>query len=111
MVKVITLLKRKPGISREEFSRYWAKNHGPLIARVLPGVKRYVQNHSLKLGGRGEPQLDGVVELWYEDEKDWRASSDWYQSPAGKVVWDDEAKFIDRDKMVFFVAKEKVIKP
>jgi len=110
MVKAIALLKRKDGITQEEFSRYWEEKHGPLIEKWFPGVKRYVQNHAVRLPGGGEPQIDGVVEMWFDDLQSWRAATNFYQSDEGKVIRDDEEKFIVRSKMIFFVAEEKVIK-
>jgi uncharacterized protein (TIGR02118 family) len=110
MVKVITVIKRKEGMSREEFSRYWEKEHGPLIAKVFPGVQRYVQNHALKLPGRsGEPQFDGVVEMWFEDMAAWEKASEFFRGDEGQIIRDDEEKFINRSEMVFLVAEEKVI--
>ena len=44
MIKRISLLTRKPGLSRAEFNDYWLNVHGPMVAR-LPNVIRYVQNH------------------------------------------------------------------
>lgn len=111
MVKLIGLVKRKPGVTPAEFTRYWREKHGPLVARVFPGVKRYVQNHPAKLPGGGEPQVDGVVELWFEDLKAFQAASEFYLGEKGKVIRDDEEKFIDRSQMVFFVAEEKVVVP
>lgn len=111
MVKVITTIKRKEGISKEEFYRYWEEVHGPLIKRTLPGVKRYIQNHAAKLPGSGQPQYDGVVEIWFEDMDAWRKAGEFFRSEGGKVITDDEAKFIDRSRMVSFIAEEKVIIP
>ena len=42
MVKVLTFLKRKPGMSVEEFQRYWLTRHPAVVVR-LPGVRRYVR--------------------------------------------------------------------
>ena len=111
MVKLIALLKRKDGVSAEEFSRYWHDEHGPLIASSFPKIRRYVQNHAVKLEGGGEPKVDGVVELWFDDLQTWKEFADMYRSEKGKVIADDEEKFIDRSKMVFFVTEEKVIVP
>jgi len=45
LIKSITLAYRKPGMTREEFNQYWLEKHGPLAARLIPGVRKYVQNH------------------------------------------------------------------
>lgn len=110
MVKLIGLVKRKSGITQEEFSRYWEERHGPLVEKVFPGVKRYVQNHAVRLGRGGEPKIDGVVELWFDDLESLQAVADFYEGEEGKVIRDDEENFIDRSKMAFFIAEEKVIK-
>src|SRR5215469_1111479 len=46
MVKVITFLKRKVGMPVEEFQGYWREKHPAVVTR-LPGVRRYVQSHTL----------------------------------------------------------------
>ncbi|RYM07923.1 EthD domain-containing protein [Sphingobium cupriresistens] len=40
----IALLERKPGISRDLFSRYWRDVHGVMAARI-PGFETYTQHH------------------------------------------------------------------
>ena len=110
MVKLIGLLKRKDGITQEEFSQYWEEKHAPLIVKLFPEMKRYVQNHAVKLPGGGEPPFDGVSEVWYDDLQSCQTAAKFWQSDEGKVIRDDEEKFIDRSKMVFLVAEEKVIK-
>ena len=46
-VKMICMIKRKPGMSVEEFHRYWREVHGPLVASTRSGrhASRYEQNH------------------------------------------------------------------
>ena len=109
MVKVITLLKRKGSLSQEEFSRYWKQTHGMLVSKTVPCVKRYVQNHVVKLPGGREPFMDGVAELWYEDMESWRKSAEWYRSDEGKIIRDDEEKFLDKSKTAFIVVQEEEI--
>lgn len=109
MVKVISLLKRKDGLTQEEFSRYWEEKHGPLVIRVVPGLKGYIQNHPARLPGGGEPQIDGVAELWFDSLESWQAAAKFHLGDGGKVIRDDEEKFLDQSKMVWFVAQEKVI--
>ena len=70
MIKVISLLKRKTGLSHEEFSRYWFETHAPLGNAIAPPEAlsaRYVQNHALRLSGKGEPPYDAVAELYFKD--------------------------------------------
>lgn len=111
MVKIIALLKRKEGLSREEFSRYWADRHGPLIVRVYPQIRRYVQNHLVVPPGGPEPPYDGVAEVWFDSLEDWQETARFYASEEGRVIRDDEDKFMDNTKMVvLLVREEKLIK-
>ena len=47
MVKLVYCIRRKRGLTREEFSRYWAEVHGPIGARI-PGLRKLVQSHGLE---------------------------------------------------------------
>jgi uncharacterized protein (TIGR02118 family) len=45
MIKVISLVYRKKGISNKQFLSYWLDKHGPLAVEHIPGVLHYTQNH------------------------------------------------------------------
>lgn len=110
MIKLIQLLKRKGGLTQEEFSQYWEEIHGPLAAKMIPKLRKYVHNYPIRLSKGGEPPIDGIAELWFNDLESWRESVNWYRSDEGKVIREDEDKFIDKSKLVVFVAEEKVVK-
>ena len=110
MVKLIAIMKRKDGLTYEEFSRYWYEKHGPLAAKAIPGLRKYVQNHAVKLPGRGEPPIDGVAELWFDDLESFQAMTGWRMSDEGKILLDDEKSFMNMSKVIAFVAEERVIK-
>jgi uncharacterized protein (TIGR02118 family) len=40
-VKIVTLLKRKAGMSREDFVRYYESRHAVLATEVVPGLMDY----------------------------------------------------------------------
>ena len=44
MIKSVSLLTRKPGMTHAQFVRHWVDVHAPL-ARGVPGLRRYVQSH------------------------------------------------------------------
>lgn len=106
MVKVLTFLKRRPGMPVEEFQAYWRTRHPEVVTR-LPGVRRYVQSHFLPAGyARGEPVWDGIAEVWADDTDALRAMT---RSPQHAAVQEDEARFIDRSTMGFVVTEEHVV--
>jgi uncharacterized protein (TIGR02118 family) len=95
MIKRITLLVRKDGITHPAFREYWYANHGKIV-RQMPAVARYLQNPVLPEQsedvGRSPPyQFDGIVELWFADEA---AQKEAFGSPAAKLLPLDEPNFI-----------------
>jgi uncharacterized protein (TIGR02118 family) len=107
MVKVVAMIKRKPGMSVEDFRHYWLTTHAGIVKR-MPGLRRYVQSHTLLSGYRkGEPIFDGVVELWFDDTNALRTLSSTAEYAA---VMADEANFIDPTKRRSIITDEHVIK-
>ena len=71
MIKSLTLLTRKAGLTHEQFMRHWVEIHAPLALKV-PGIRRYVQTHLLEERTRpdipsSDIEIDGIAELWYDD--------------------------------------------
>ena len=107
MIKLCSLIKRRPGMSVEAFQSHWRTRHAPLVA-ALPGLRRYVQSHTLVSGYRNrEPAADGLAELWFDDTSALRALHD---TPELAAVEADELNFIDAGKHVRLFVDEHVIK-
>jgi len=106
MTKMIFGAKRRPGMSREDFGRYWTTVHAEKAKRV-PGIVRYVINLAPDLAGT-EPDLpyDGIAEVWFANEDDMRASA---RSPEVAVVLDDEKNLFDLSTRFTVVVKEHVM--
>jgi uncharacterized protein (TIGR02118 family) len=65
-VKLIALLKAKPGLSRDEFARRWVEEHAPLTLR-FKNLKGYRINVAIaEYQEEGELPYDGTAELWWE---------------------------------------------
>jgi uncharacterized protein (TIGR02118 family) len=68
MVKAIWAFTRKPGLTLEEFQKHWFEVHGHELGAKLPGMRRYVQNHSLpEVYGLRPMTHDGWSEAWWDD--------------------------------------------
>jgi uncharacterized protein (TIGR02118 family) len=120
VLKLTFCLRRKPGLSLAEFQDYWLNKHGPLVRRLQPalGMARYVQVHrrddELGLGlakARGAPEpYDGVAELWWESEEAFRAAGRTAEGrEAGRLLLEDEARFIDLASSPLWLNREQVI--
>jgi uncharacterized protein (TIGR02118 family) len=91
VIKLIGTMRRKQGMSVEEYQAYWLNVHAPLIAQV-PGLRRYVQSHSLPEVYDDYPQAyDGMAEAWFDDVKAYEAA---VASPAWQAAVADAANFI-----------------
>ena len=107
MVKMVAFFKRQPGMSVEAFQTYWRTKHAEIVVK-MPGIRRYVQSHTLLAGYRkGEPVYDGVAEVWFDDTQAMRAVA---STPAYAAVRADEPNFIDVSTMGSIITDEHVIK-
>jgi uncharacterized protein (TIGR02118 family) len=108
LTKGIFQLRRKPGMSLADFRQYWVEVHGPIVKR-LPGLRRYVQCHTVDAAYQyAEPRWDGVAQLWLDSPEAYQTmlDSDEFQNES----WPDGGKFLDLDLAVSFVAQEHQVK-
>ena len=106
MIKLVYCIRKKAGLTDEEFFRYWQNIHGPIGARI-PRLRKLVQSHRLTVpGDKSNPDFDGVAELWFDDVEALLVAR---RSPEWKASTADEANFIDHNKVAYFVSEEHVI--
>jgi uncharacterized protein (TIGR02118 family) len=111
MIKIIAIIRRKPGLTLEEFSSYYFDQHAPLARRTIPPevndvIVRYVQSHAIALGS-GAPPFDCVTEIAFADLEGMQRWVEWYNGPDGAVLRDDEERFMDRAARVVLVSDER----
>jgi len=119
MIKRVTIMTRKPGMSREAFADYWTNTHGPLLASH-PAVRRFVINvtrefvrFSVRNADPADPLRstiltqvpDGVVELWFDNAEDMNAM---YASEFAKRLVADAENFVGA--IATFIVDEREIK-
>ena len=106
MVKIVYCITKKPGLSDEEFHRYWKDDHGPIAAKI-PGLHRYVQSHTHPASAElGPVAYDGVAEVWFEDLDSLRSAMN---SPQVAAALEDEKNFIDHSRVAMFLTEEYVV--
>ena len=92
MIKLIALLKRKPGLSSEDFAKRWLHEHTKLSSQ-LPGLLEYRINIATPEQPDGtEPLYDGTAELWWESFEAMEAS---FASEIGKAAGADADEFCE----------------
>ena len=114
MIKIVSMLTRKDGITHDEFVDRWRK-HGTVAVNewipgdVLSGCRRYAQNYAMKLGDGADPRFDAIAESCFDDMAGVRKWSDWYFSEPGRRLRDDEDNFLDKDRRIIVVTEENTI--
>lgn len=117
-VKLSVVIKRRAGMSFEEFDHYWNHIHGAIVTGVpefTRHVRRYVQSHWLpgysgagdtsKLGSQWRrAPFDGIAELWFDSIADMVTAFNEPQFMA-KIAPDDE-KFVDAVHTQLFTLRE-----
>jgi uncharacterized protein (TIGR02118 family) len=104
VIKLICFVRRKPGMTADEFHRYWREEHGPLVARTKMGshVLRYEQNHVVRLNDDGDG-FDGVTVQWFESVEAFYASV--AEADYAEVAADMD-KFLDTSRIEFVLTEE-----
>jgi len=113
MFKTITLLKRRPDLSLDQFIERYETGHSKLGERLLRGsATRYVRRFlrpvpNPETGEVAEGEHDVVMEIWYPDRAVWEATMARLSTPEvmAEVVADEETLF-DRTKNCFFLVEE-----
>ncbi|UDY37825.1 EthD domain-containing protein [Dermatobacter hominis] len=108
MVKMFALLRRREGMSTEEFRAHWRDVHGPLI-RDTPELARHIVRYEQHPRHRpdalsGTAGVDGVAVQWFRSIDDFLAfiSEPGYQ----ELIAPDERRFLDTDSIEFLITEE-----
>jgi uncharacterized protein (TIGR02118 family) len=90
-VKLIALLKAKPGMSREEFARRWIDGHAPLTLK-FKNLKGYRINVPIDeyQEMEGELPFDGTAELFWDSLEEMQAD---FASPEAETALADADTF------------------
>jgi uncharacterized protein (TIGR02118 family) len=73
MFKVHIWLRKKEGMSPEDFRRYWVENHAPIARDGYPNLKGYVVNVVTRVPQGQEAPYDGVAELSWDSREEFSA--------------------------------------
>lgn len=113
MFKTIGLLKRRPGMSVEEFRDYYESNHRVIGEKYLKGnaehyMRRFLTpSGSFETGEQVEAEYDVVLEVWYADRAAYEATVELLTAPeAAREIAEDEEKLFDRPRNRFFFVEE-----
>ncbi|MEZ5735442.1 MAG: EthD domain-containing protein [Novosphingobium sp.] len=116
MYKVLWLLKRKDGISLEQFREHYENSHAVLAQKYFGDLLiEYKRNYKTETWGGGVPTDEGgsfgpidwkydcIAEWVMPDEAAFNRINEVFQHPViGKEFYDDEEHFLDREATMLF---------
>lgn len=75
MIHQLIFAAPKPGMSEEEFQRYWLEVHAVEYASRIPQIRKYQIDTRIPFGPEAtEPLWSGVAEIWLANEEEQLAS-------------------------------------
>ena len=110
MIKMIITIKRREGMTHEEFVRYQREIHMPLLMSIPEArqyIRRFVVSYPVSAPDYSGPDYDSVVEAWFDGMEDMNAlySSENFLSKVGP----DHENFMDLSAYGRIVAEEEVV--
>ena len=117
MIKFVQCIRRKPGLTKQEFREHWVAYGEKVKAvaaasdatrSVLSAALAVEQNLEIMQNRGTKAPYDGMVELWWERGNDVVA---FLESGAGDKILDDlrqaQEAFMDLPNCTFFFASEE----
>jgi uncharacterized protein (TIGR02118 family) len=105
VIKLVTFLKRREGLTRPEFEQRWLTVHAPMAA-VFPGLRGYMLSFPV-WPEHEEPSADGVAQLWFASEE---ATQESYSTDVGRSGSKDAASNLSR-RQHLFASEEWIVPP
>lgn len=120
VIKLVYIIRKRDDVSATKFHDYWLHQHGPLVASVAKAIRarKYVQSHtilpetaaSLSESRKMAEIYEGITEAWWDSVEDLTAGTSTPEGQeAGRLLLQDEAKFIDFQRSTIFFTEEHLI--
>ena len=112
MIKVVTLLTRKPGMSCEAFIEHYETHHRKISEKYLSGFAvRYQRRYLQSAGFRGQegatPPFDVLMEIWYPDQDTLNGALAVLSTDEAQAeIIADEERLFDRDLIRSYTVEE-----
>ena len=112
MIKVVTLLTRKPGMSREAFIEHYETHHRKIGEKYLSGFAVKYQRRYLHAAGFREQEgdalpFDVLMEIWYPDQDTLDAALAVLSTDEAQAeIIADEERLFDRDLIRSYTVEE-----
>ena len=105
MFKAMFFLYRRPDLTVEAFQSYSHGTHVPIVAKV-PGLVRYVINHTAVNPAGAANACDAVAELWFDSLDAFQSA---LGSPEGAAALGDQPNYLDMNRTHALFMEEKAV--
>ena len=111
MFKVMLTLKKKDGMSREDFINHYETVHAPLACKLFGFRSPYRRNYIvyddpfLDTVGRPNGDFDVITENDYATREEAQAVLDLYNGPQGQPIRDDEVNLFAPGGVTFYLVE------
>jgi uncharacterized protein (TIGR02118 family) len=102
MLKFMVVLYRRPDLTPAQFRHHLETIHGAL-AKNLPNLRKYKQNHVTPDPTRKHPGWDAIIELYFDNRESMEAA---WSSPQGAASDADLSLFADLSRTTWSVVEE-----
>jgi hypothetical protein len=112
MLKQVCLLKRRPGMTMDEFKHYYENIHSKLGEKYLPLARRYIRRYVTPeknpvTGEAEELDFDVVMELWWDSREHFDSSMTKLGDPdIHKEFFEDEERIFNSHHNRVFTVEE-----
>ncbi|NYI88377.1 uncharacterized protein (TIGR02118 family) [Amycolatopsis endophytica] len=106
---MVITLKRRQGMTHEEFKHYQQTIHRPLLMSIPESdryLRRFVVSYPVPAPRYPEPDYDSVVEAWFDTMAD--LESLYFSDNFRQIVDPDHANFIDLSAFGRIICEEVV---
>jgi len=112
VIKLVMPMKRRPGMSVDEFRTYYETHHRVIGEKYLQGyaaryLRRFTNPTMDRDGQLRDPEYDVFLEIWYPDEATMAACSAALSTPEAQAeIRADEEKLFDMRYMRSYLVDE-----
>jgi len=108
MLKTVTFLRKKPGMSTEAFREYYEQHHRLIGEKYLAGLaSRYVRRYLNPQGQQELADYDVILEIWFADEAAYQACGERLGEPSVALeIAEDEKHLFERSSMRSYTVNE-----
>lgn len=108
MFKMIILLRKKEGMTHEDFVEYYENQHVVLAGKLAPRMRRHIRNYLTPVDNDEydsdrSDRIDCITEVFFDDESDFESTiADFENSDKMGIIISDEEKVFDRASIRWF---------